>query len=307
MELYNKYRPTGFSRLLGNEETVKILTGMIKADKMPHSVLLLGGSGMGKTSLARIIATRIDCDPDDYKEINGADFNGVATVRGIRDVMGLAPIATCKVYMIDEAHKLTSEAQDILLKMLEEPPPTVYFILATTNPSKLHLTVRNRCTDFRMKPLTPKDMRLLIAWVCTHEQKDCIAPTVQDHIINNAEGSARRALVLLEKVIDIDAAEDAIDVIEKEDSRQDAIEIFRALMSSRTRWPDMVKIIEAVEEEPESLRHLVLACASTAICKPGKGNDRTYLILQAFRDNWYDCKKAGLLASCYEVITTPYK
>lgn len=302
MELYNRVRPTSFNQMLGNETAIKSLMGFIKTKTIPHAIAMLGPTGTGKTTASKILASKLDCGPGDFIEINGSDNNGINTIREIKSLLYLHPAGSARVWYIDEAHMLTKDAQNALLKMLEEPPKTAYFILATTDEHKLLATVIGRCTKVLFKCLTPKLMRQLLIQTAKSE-KLVIEDRVADLIINVADGSARVALKLLEQVQHTDSEEEALELIQSSDTRLQAFEIFRALANPHTKWPDMISILNKVEENPEKIRRLVLECVTTRMLKAGKGTERAFAIYQVFRDHWYDCGRAGLVGSCYDVIT----
>ena len=144
--LYRKYRPATFEDVAGQEAIVTLLTNAIKNNKISHAYLFSGGRGTGKTTVARIFAREIGCNPEDIIEIDAASNRGIDEIRELRDAVRTAPFNSLyKVYIIDEAHMLTKEAANALLKTLEEPPSHVIFILATTDPEKLPPTILSRC------------------------------------------------------------------------------------------------------------------------------------------------------------------
>ena len=133
MELYKKHRPSYLEDVFGQPEAVKVLGSMIEKDDLPHSILFTGPSGVGKTTLARILKEELECHANDFKEINCADFRGIDTIRDIRNNMNRQSLMGGPlIWLIDEAHKLTNDAQTAFLKMLEDTPKHVYFFLATT-------------------------------------------------------------------------------------------------------------------------------------------------------------------------------
>lgn len=144
--LYRKYRPESFDTVVGQEQAVLLLKNSIKQNKISHAYLFCGGRGTGKTSVARIVARNIGCSPEDIIEIDAASNRGIDEIRALRDAVRTMPFSSpYKVYIIDEAHMLTKEAANALLKTLEEPPAHVVFILATTDPEKLPDTIVSRC------------------------------------------------------------------------------------------------------------------------------------------------------------------
>ena len=156
-ELYKKHRPKNLKRVFGQSVAIGTLKPLIEAKQVPHSLLLTGPSGCGKTTLARILVKELKCAKADFMEVNCADFRGIDTVRDIRTRMMQAPIGgDCRVWLIDEAHMLTSAAQTAFLKMLEDTPDHIYFFLATTHPQKLLKTIKTRCTEIKLKEMTAK-------------------------------------------------------------------------------------------------------------------------------------------------------
>ena len=148
--LHQLYRPESFDEVIGNEDTIERLKAVLGNEiRRPHSYLLHGPAGCGKTTLGRIIAKEVGCKGMDFVELDSADFRGIQSVRGIRRQTAYAPMESeCRVWLLDEAHALTNDAQTALLKALEEPPSHVYFILCTTMPEKLLPTLRSRCSQY---------------------------------------------------------------------------------------------------------------------------------------------------------------
>lgn len=301
-ELHKKYRPTKLKEVIGQEDAVRMLNTFIKKGKIPHFLLFTGPSGVGKTTLARIMASKLDCGPSDFQELNCADFRGIDMVREIRSKMSLAALGgKHRVWYIDEAHRLTGDAQDAFLKLLEDTPKHVYFIFATTNPNKLAKTIITRASEIKLDAVHRDDIEELVRTVARRENRH-VPDEVVERIADLADGSVRHALVLLGQVIDIENSEDQLTALSRADFKGIAIHIARALLNPKTKWPDMSKILKGVDEDPESIRRMVLGYAS-AVMRNNKAPGRCYLIITAFRDHWYDCGKAGLDAACWEVVT----
>lgn len=301
MELYKKYRPSSLGKVIGQKSVVDSVNKMAEAGKIPHAILLHGPSGCGKTTIARIIKGLLDCSDHDFDEVNCANFRGIDKVREIQARVGMSPLGgSTRVWLIDECHRLTGEAQDAFLKLLEDPPKHVYFLLATTDPKKLTATVRNRCTSFEIKGVVESDLETLIKSVLKREKA-----TMSDELIaaiaESADRSPRRCLVNLETALSCEDEETAMMSIKAPAVQEEGIMIARALFDSKTNWSTMAKVLRGVAEEPESLRWMVLAYA-TKLAKSGKDAARAVAIINAFRDNWYDCKEAGLVASCWEIV-----
>lgn len=303
IELYKKYRPVKFKNIIGQDSTIKMLKQMVERDSIPHTLLFTGPSGCGKTTLARILRRKLSCGKHDFNEVNCADVRGIEEIRKIRQRMQAAPISgKCRIWLIDEAHKLTNDAQNAILKMLEDTPSHVYFMLATTNPQRLLKTIRTRSTEVVVKSLSHKDIMKLLSYICGME-KIRLPGEVVEKIVECSEGSARKALVLLDQIAGLKDEETMLDVIGKTFAEEQAISITKALLNPRTKWPDMAKILrEVTEEEPEQIRWMVLGYAKKVLLSGGKFSGRAYIIIDVFRDHFYDSKHAGLAASCYEVV-----
>ena len=290
--------------MVGQPEAVKILEGLIKSKRIPHAIMFTGPSGCGKTTLARIIKSHLEVADIDFTDLNCADFRGVDKVREIRTSMVHAPLGgKARVWLIDEAHQLTKDAQNAMLKMLEDTPRHVYFMLCTTEPTKLLTTIKTRCTEVKVKPISQQDLYELVRSVSVTESEGHFDPSeeVLEKIAEIAEGSARSALVLLEKIYGIEGEDDQLLVLEKSDHKSQSIEIARALLNQKTQWSDMAKILKEVDDQPERIRRMILTYMKNVLLG-GKKNNRAFLILQAFRDNFFDSEMAGLVAACYEVL-----
>jgi len=153
--LYRKYRPQKFDEVLGQEHIIKVLKGALKLGNISHAYLFSGSRGTGKTSVARIVARELGCSDNDIHEIDAASNRGIDDVRALREAVRSLPFdSKYKIYIIDEVHMLTKEAFNALLKTLEEPPPHVVFILATTELEKVPETIISRCQTFVFKKPT---------------------------------------------------------------------------------------------------------------------------------------------------------
>lgn len=299
MPLHIDYRPVNLKEVVGQAGAVSALQAKMKEGDFPHTVLFTGPAGTGKTTLARIVAGWLGVSGPGLHELNAATFRGIETAREIQKLARYKPgSGTCRVFFLDEAHKLTPDAQEALLKPLEHPPAHVYFILATTEPNKLIRTVRSRCMTFDLKPVNEKTLVKLMESVAKEEGCDMPAEVLQ-RIAQNAVGSPRNALVLLDKVLDLHP-DDMLDAVETEAGKEiEAIELARALIKG-AKWPTIAKMLREMDGEPESVRRMLLSYASSVLLK--KDDPRAYLILDAFREPIFDLGRAGLIAGCYEVI-----
>lgn len=222
MTLYLKYRPKNLDEL-DLPEVSESLKKIVKSGKIPHAFLFAGPKGTGKTSAARILAKIINCEKLgkdgtpcdkcdqcttitkgsnlDVIEMDAASHRGIDDVRVLRDAVKLTPVkAKKKIYIIDEAHMLTTEASNALLKTLEEPPEHVIFILATTNPEKLIETIRSRVTNIPFRKATPKEIVRSLKRVVAGEKIK--APDEALLVIAEAaDGAFRDAIKILEQLV----------------------------------------------------------------------------------------------------------
>ncbi len=222
--LYRAYRPETFGEMLGQKHIVKILRNQIKNDAIHHAYLFSGTRGTGKTTTARLLAKAINClsreeekpcgvckNCTDIKngtfidiiEIDAASNNGVDNIRELRDSMKYYPVVgKKKVYIIDEVHMLSSGAYNAFLKTLEEPPPYVVFILATTEVHKLPATILSRCLRLDFRRVPEKEIVDSLNSICI-EQGMPGDENALKLIAANADGSVRDALTLLDQCISI--------------------------------------------------------------------------------------------------------
>jgi DNA polymerase-3 subunit gamma/tau len=288
--------------LVGQDEAVRALTVMGKAGEIPHCLLLSGPSGCGKTTIARILKAKLKCSDFDFAELNIADLRGIDMVRSIRDRMGQSPIGgATRIWLLDEVARATTDAQNAFLKMLEDTPPHVYFILCTTEPQKLLETIRTRATEVKVRALREDEMAQLLQKISALEDFH-LSEEVQDKIVALAEGSPRKALVLLNQVIGLKEESEQLAAVSAGVASSESIELARALMNTKVAWASIAKLLQTVQEDPEALRRMILGYCGAILLKGGNNMDRAYSIISCFERAFYDSGKPGLVASCFEVV-----
>jgi DNA polymerase-3 subunit gamma/tau len=220
--LARKYRPKSFENLVGQDHVVRALTNALEQRRLHHAYLFTGTRGVGKTTLARILAKSLNCetgitakpcgvcdacrgiDADrfiDYIEINAASTRGIDDVRTLLEQATYAPTqGRFKIFMLDEVHQLTKEAFNALLKTLEEPPAHIKFILGTTDPQKVPVTVLSRCLQFNLRQMASPTISEHLKNVLSQEQID-FEPAAIYLIARAAAGSMRDALSLTDQAI----------------------------------------------------------------------------------------------------------
>ena len=204
--LYRKYRSKSLSEVIGQTHITDILTRALKTDKIAHAYLFTGPRGVGKTSVARILAHEINHIPYtddstilDIIEIDAASNNGVEDVRQLREFVRIAPTAAAKkVYIIDEVHMLSKPAFNALLKTLEEPPEHVVFILATTDVEKLPATIISRTQRFSFHAIQPKEAAKHLRTIADKE-KIAITDDALSLVAERGDGSFRDSISLLDQ------------------------------------------------------------------------------------------------------------
>lgn len=258
--LYRKYRPINFSSIVGQDVIVDILKNSIINNKVSHAYLFTGPRGTGKTSTAKILAHAVNClnftndicgecsicksldlNDSDIVEIDAASNNGVDEIRSLRDNVNLMP-AFCKykIYIIDEVHMLSTGAFNALLKTLEEPPSHVIFILATTEPNKIPLTILSRCQRFDFNKINMNDLVSRLKYIVNEEGR-VVSDNILEQIAKISDGGLRDAINLLDQVLSLPDENINIDEVEKlsgKISTQSVYELFSYIINN-----DLVSIL----------------------------------------------------------------
>ena len=224
LALYRRYRPETFVEVLGQDHVTVPLRQALAANRVHHAYLFSGPRGCGKTSSARILARALNCEQApvaepcgccqscrdlardgagslDVIEIDAASHGGVDDARDLRERASFAPMSSrYKIYIVDEAHMVTTQGFNALLKVVEEPPPHVKFIFATTEPDRVLPTIRSRTHHYPFRLLPPRMLTDYLAEICAHEQI-AVEPTALPLVVRAGGGSARDTLSVLDQLI----------------------------------------------------------------------------------------------------------
>lgn len=251
--LYRKYRPSNFASVVGQEVVVDILKNSILNNKVSHAYLFTGPRGTGKTSIAKILAHAVNClnfngdicgecevcknleiNDSDIIEIDAASNNGVDEIRTLRDNVKLLPsFCKYKIYIIDEVHMLSTGAFNALLKTLEEPPSHVIFILATTEPNKIPLTILSRCQRFDFNKISNEKLVSRLLYIATQEGKN-VDKSILEYIAEISDGGLRDAINLLDQVISLPQESVTLEEIDRLSGRISQNTLFELLNAIST-------------------------------------------------------------------------
>jgi len=305
MPLHTDYRPNTLEDFIGNRTVKSSITNLLKKDNPPHTYLLTGPSGCGKTTLARILANQLNCEGFNLKEINCSNQRKLEDARDIINKTRMKGLGGGnKGWILDEFHLFgeggnssKNKPQNSLLKVLEEPPQHCYFFLCSTDPQMILSTIRSRCTELEVEKLTSKSCKQLLSSTCKKIGAD-VPDDVLNQIAKNSDGMPRQALTILEKIVDLPerqmlrAAKQELNVESK------SIDLCKALIA-RNSWGKVSKILKGLNEDPETIRRNVLGYASSVLLN---GKESAYLIMDAFREPFYNTGKPGLILACYEAL-----
>ena len=303
MTLNIKYRPQDFDEIYGNTNIVETIESLLKRKEgLPHSYLFTGPAGTGKTTFGYLLKNYLGVSNIDFIEYNAANTRGIDTSREVLDTVGYSPMAgKYKLYLFDECHQLTTPAQEALLKIIEEPPEHVFFVLCTTEPESLKDTLLRRVHKFACKPLMMDEMSILLEDICEAEGTTMPSEII-DKIVTVCNGSPGVALNLLDTVIE-SKEESAIETITEITYSTDVVKnISRTLIDSSlpstTKWKKIKKILSNIKGNPESTRRGILGYIN-AVHLGNKGSLKTLEMMGIFEKSIIYSGFPGLTIMCH--------
>lgn len=266
ISLYRRYRPQTFRDVTGQDTAVELICRAVTKGNAAHAYLFSGPRGCGKTTVARLLAKAVNCENRgencepcnlcgtcrsitdgnclDVVEIDGASNNGVADIRDLKSHVDLATFSCPrKIYIVDEVHMLTKEAFNALLKTLEEPPDSVMFILATTEPLKVPVTVRSRCQHIPFRSIGLEDMVKRLSFVADKEKLTWDKEAIWE-ISRQADGSLRDGLSLMEQAVSLGDGTIGEDVVARITGGGNHAELCRWLQSFSAQAESLVSLEE---------------------------------------------------------------
>ena len=268
-DLHVAYRPESLDDVVGQVAVVKSLDNLVEAGELPHAFLFSGPSGCGKTTLARIIGSELGCEEGsaNLQEFDAATNSGVDDIRSLTETAHLMSFdGGNKMYIIDECQSLSKKAWEALLKIVEEPPPHVYFAFCTTEPTKVLPTVKTRCHSYTLTEVGTEDLYGLLEEVSTQEGIDALSEDDLSTIAQASNGSPRQALVNLSKCRNVTDYKELLRLLEEPDETAEVIELARMLADSRGRtWQRAQTLLNKLKDtNPESIRMVVSRYMQTA-------------------------------------------
>lgn len=302
-DLHIKYRPEVFEEVIGQDHVIKSLMTLFKQKTVPHAFLFQGGSGCGKTTLARILARELKCEDYNITEVDAASFGKVEDIRELTASLNYASFGEnpTRFIIVDECHAVSKSGWQAFLKAIEEPPKHVYFAFCTTESDKVPETIKTRCHTYHLKDVSIDDLVELLSIVSEAEEFDFDTKSL-GIIAYAAMGSPRRALTFLSKCRGCKDVESIRLILEEPAEDGEIIELCR-MLTGRTKvtWKSVIQILNRLQSEnPESIRLIMVNYLAKALLNSKSDGDAMKLlnILSAFSEPYNTNEKfAPLLLS----------
>lgn len=297
--MINKYRPESWDDVMGNPVAVSSLRASVQA-RSSSAYLLTGDSGLGKTTLARLIASTLGYQ---YDERDAATRTGVDDIRKIIDGVVFKPLdAPGRVICLDEAHMLTKNAWNAALKAIEEPPSHIVWVLCTTELSKVPKSIQTRCHSVQLARTSDRELTDFLHFLADEELDGERLPSlVIEALLDNADGSPRQLLSDFERIVGLDK-KDQLQVLSTSTlETKEVFDLVRALGQSGGSWAQLMGLLKKIESvNPTAVRAVALAYYSKVAMS--KWSPVSLTILEAFREPFTENKTHELLGALGEVV-----
>lgn len=311
--LHVRLRPQSFDDVIGQDAVVKSLAALPGKDGRlsVHTFLFSGPSGVGKTTLARILASAAGCDDSNLIEIDAAKYSGVDDMRSITGLMQYQGFGESGVrfVIVDECHRLSRQTWDTLLKATEEPLPHVYWCFCTTEAEKVPKTIITRCHSYELKPVAKDLLTAYLEYFSKEEDIEVPLDAIA-YIADKADGSVRQALVLLSAARGCSTRKEVHELLSTIEENPEVIDLVRSIVDGRGMqgsWQGITATLSKLQEttNAESIRIVTVNYVGAALMKSpdGKKVARLLTILQAFSEPYRQSEKfAPLLLSIGRVM-----
>ncbi len=283
-----RYRPQTLRDVIGQHDVLAALKTLLEGRTIPHSYLFTGPSGVGKTTLARILGKpeSLNILPENVLEIDAATYSGIEDMREIKRHVETPSFGSNvkKLLIIDECHTLGAKVWHSWLKIIEEPPEHLYIAFCTTEANRVPKTIKTRCHLFNLQPVSTKEISGLLQEVAFAEQQKIDGPSIRV-IASKADGSVRQALVYLSICTAANNKADVLRILEQvEELGPVQMQICRAIVANNSFWKVLELIKELEDDNVESVRYLIINYVAKVLLGMKKGNAKAGWMLEILEE-----------------------
>lgn len=294
-----KYRPREWEQVFGHEDIVASLKRALESSTHPHAFLFTGPSGIGKTTMARIIAKYIHAE---IVELDAATHTGVDSMRELVDLGQHRPLGGSgnRLIILDEAHMLSRSSFNAILKMLEEPPAHLYIALCTTELQRIPETIQTRTFLVPLRPLRDNDIEDLVIMVSELENWT-VPDDIFREIIKAATGQPRKALTILQGVVGVKSLQEASRIINLIDAQEPLLELCRLMIGGKVAWNKVQPVLTAIDDQEFEAAQLMVGGYFAKVMVNGESEAQarkawTFLEALTYPSSTFDRKLAFLSA-----------